>query len=469
MIIRKNIFRRGGATSPAKASSGVRHQGFWRNCRGSMTAAMMVSVPAAVICGGWAVDQGYVYYRYQALEQAAASAALAGHTQLSSYYQAGGTYSTTSMSTINTAVSTILSALLPSATYGNVITTTTSNSTSGVQIGTWNPATQTFTATTTSPNAVKATALATVANGNPIHTLFGGLVGRPTVDLTVTAVSSYGNGLQGAGGFNTIIVNDLSQSFSSEMANQRAADIAILNCISNGTNGNGSVGLTSLDGDPYIWNAAGVSGFPTQITYNALPYTAYSTSSYAGTLVKATTANVATMTTFINNTLNYCGTTHGPPCSGSNMASGLYSAIKQLQAAGIANTSSNIILITDSVPSADVRTYTASDGLGVTPSSSINSQYGWLGCTILCSDANLWTAAQAWAAYAGSLGINISTVYYSGDTTGQSNITAYSNKLASLVSGQGIALVAPSKASISASFATFCSSMGTAVKSLNGS
>jgi hypothetical protein len=67
------------------------------------------------------------------------------------------------------------------------------------------------------------------------------------------------------------------------------------------------------------------------------------------------------------------------------------------------------------------------------------------------------------------LGINISTVYYSGDTTGQSNITAYSNKLASLVSGQGIALVAPSKASISASFATFCSSMGTAVKSLNGS
>jgi Flp pilus assembly protein TadG len=467
MMVRKNIFRRGVTTGLSKDSRGVRHQRRRRDCRGSMGAMMAVSVPAMIIFGGWAVDQAYIYYRYQLLKHVATTASLAGHTALASYYQAGGTYSTSSMSTINSFINATVSANMPSAVYGTVIPATSSNATSSVQIGTWNPATQTFTATTTSPNAVKATALETVANSNPVNTLFGGMVGRPTVDLSVSAVSSYGNGLSSAGGFNTIILNDLSMSFSSEMANQRAADIAILNCISSGTNGNGRVGLTSFDGDSYVWNPAGASGFPTQVTYSASPYTPYSISSYSGTLVNATSANVATMTTFINGTFNYCGTTYGPPCTGSNAAAGLYSAVKQLQAAGIANTSSNIIVITDGVPNADTRTYTTSDGMGVTPSSTINTHYNWSGCTTTCTDANLWAAAQAWAAYAGSLGINISTVYYSGDTTGSANITAYSTKLASLVTGQGIALVAPTAASLSASFATFCASMGTAVKLVN--
>ena len=132
------------------------------------------------------------------------------------------------------------------------------------------------------------TALSTTANGNPVKTLFGGIVGKPSVDMSASAVSSYGNGLSNAGGFNTIILNDLSQSFSSEMANQRTADNAILNCISSGTNGNGSVGLTSFDGDPYMWNPTGAALFPIQLTYVASPYVPYCTTSYANTLVKAT-------------------------------------------------------------------------------------------------------------------------------------------------------------------------------------
>ena len=467
MTLRKHFFRREVSTGPYKTSREVRRRDRRRDCRGSMTSMVAVAIPALIFLGGWAVDQAYVFYRYQLLQHAAEAAASAGHTTLASYYQAGGTYSTSSMSAINSAVSTTVSANMPSARYGTVVPTTSSNSTSAVQIGTWDSTANTFTATTSNPNAVKVTAMSTAANGNPVSTLFGAMVGKSAIDMTVSAVSSYGNGLSSAGGFNTIILNDLSMSFSSEMANQRAADIAILNCISNGTNGNGSVGLTSFNGDPYVWNPAGASGFPTQVVYSAAPYRAYSISAYTNTLVKATSTNVAAMTTYINNTFNYCGTTHGPPCTGSNVAAGLYSAIKQLNAAGIANTSSNIIIITDGVPNADTRTYTSSDGTGVTPSSTINTRYSWTGCTTSCSDNNLWTAAQAWAAYAGSLGINISTVYYSGDTTGSSNIASYSAKLASLVTGQGIALVAPTAASLSASFATFCSSMGTAVKRVN--
>jgi hypothetical protein len=334
------------------------------------------------------------------------------------------------MSTINSAVSTIVADTMPSSQYGNIVTTTTSNTTSGVQLGTWNSTTKTFTAATSSPNAVQVTAVATAANGNAVPTFMSGIVGKTSTDMTTTAVASYGNGLSGAGGFNTIILNDLSMSFSSEVADQRAADIAILSCVSAGTNGNGNVGLTG--------------------------FTGHSQTLYA--LTPSTSANITRMTTYINGTLNYCGKTGMPACSGSNLAAGLYSAITQLQTAGLANKSSNIIVITDGVPNADAITYAKADGTYPTPTSANPV------CSTKCTDANLWTMAQDQAAYAKTLGINISTVYYSGDTTGASTIATYSTDLASLIAGNGISLVAPSTAKIDTSFAKFCSSMGSAVK-----
>ena len=283
-------------------------------------------------------------------------------------------------------------------------------------------------------------------------------------------MASWGNGLSNAGGFNTIIVNDLSGSFSSEIANQRAVDIAILNCISSGTNGNGKVGLTTFGGDPWMQNAASLAGFPTQTSYRASPYQPYLASAYTGTLALATAANIGTMTRFINNTLSYCGNGSMQPCSGSNVSSGLYSAIKQLQAQNIANPSSNIILISDGVPNATARTYSADDGAIPTPSASINTTYGWNGCTSgtnACTDTSFWNATQAWAAYAGSLGINVSTVYYSGSTPDATSIATYTAMLASLVKNNGTALVAPNPSSIDVTFAKFCSSMGAAVKKVS--
>jgi Flp pilus assembly protein TadG len=421
--------------------------------RGSVTAIAALSIPAMILIGGMGVDQGYLSYRHQLLQRTMQAAALAGQTYLSSYYMAGGTYSSATMATINARAQAVVNAMMPSANYGNVLVTTTSNTTSGVQIGTWSSSTKVFTPTTSSPNAVRVTGLNTAANGNAVKTLFGWLVGRSSVDMSSASVASYGNGLSNAGGFNTIILNDLSMSFSTEVSNQRAADISVLDCISNGTNGNGQVGLTGITGHSLAFNLTSISNF--------------NSPTYSNTLAKATTPNVSTMTTWINGTLSHCGGSSMPGCSGSNLAAGLYSAVKQLLAAGIANNSANIILITDGVPNADAMTYTTADGMGQTPSSTINTKYGFTGCTSSCTDAMLWAGAQAWAAYAGSLGINVSTVYYSGDTSGSSNIASYSAKLASLVQGQGISLVAPTAASINTSFATFCSSMGSAVKLTN--
>ena len=384
-----------------------------RSRKGSTAVLVAVAVPILIMLGGLSVDQSYVNVRISMLRHTAQDAALAGGQYLSTYYTTG------SSATITSKAQATATANMSTAQYGTVVPA------ANVTLGTWNSTTQVFTATTTAPNAVQVTALNTLANGNPVYTFFSGAYGKPTVDLSTTSVVGYGTGKA----FNTIILNDLSMSFSSEIADQRAADIAILNCVSSAASTTSQVGLTAFTGHSDTLYALG----------NAV-------------------TTLSAMTTYINKTLDYCGSKSMPACSGSNVASGHYSAITQLQAAGLANYTSNIILITDGVPNADAITYAKADGTYPTPTSATPV------CTTACTDADLWTMAQDQAAYAKTLGINISTIYYSGDTTGSGNIATYSADLASLVTGTGIALVAPTAASIDSAFGAFCASMGSAVK-----
>ncbi len=391
-------------------------QALSRSKKGGIAIMAAASIPTLIMLGGLSVDQSYVNVRISMLRHTAQDAALAGGQYLSTYYTTG------SSATIVSKVQSIATANLPTAQYGTVVPA------ANIVLGTWNSSTSTFTATNTNPTAVQVTALNTVANNNPVHTLFGGAYGRSTVDLSTSAVASYGS----AGGiFNTIILNDLSMSFSSEIPDQRAADIAILNCITSAASSSSQIGLTGFTGVPSTIYALG----------NAV-------------------TNQAAMTTYINKTLNYCGNKGMPACSGSNVAAGLYSAISQLTAAGIANANSNIILITDGVPNADNMTYTKADGTYPTPTS--NSPV----CSKSCTDADLWTMAQDQAAYAKSLKINVSTIYFSGDTSGATLQAQYAADLATLVSGTGVALVAPKAANIDAAFGAFCASMGSAIASL---
>jgi len=381
--------------------------------KGSTAVMVAVAVPVLIMLGGLSIDQSYVNVRVSMLRHTAQDAALAGGQYLSTYYSTG------SSATITSKAQATATANMSTAQYGTVVPA------SNITLGTWNSTTHAFTATTTAPNAVQVIAVNTVANGNPVQTFFGGAYGKPTVDLSTTSVVGYGTGKA----FNTIILNDLSMSFSSEIKDQRAADIAILNCVATAASTTSQVGLTAFTGHSETVYALG----------NAV-------------------TNLSAMTTYINKTLNYCGNKNMPACSGSNVASGLYSAIAQLQSAGLANYTSNIILITDGVPNADATTYAKADGIYPTPTSTTPV------CTTSCTDANLWTMAQDQAAYANTLGINISTIYYSGDTSGSANIATYSADLASLVTGTGIALVAPTAASIDSAFGAFCASMGSAVK-----
>jgi Flp pilus assembly protein TadG len=408
MKVRQKAAKVGRALLHARTS----WQALSRSKKGSIAIMAAASIPTLIMLGGLSVDQSYLTVRISMLRHTAQDAAMAGEQNLANYLKTG------SSAQLVSAAQSIATANLPVARYGTVLPA------ANVVLGTWNSSTQTFTATNTNPTAVKVTTLNTVANGNPVNMFFGGAYGRPTVDLTSTAVAGYGTGQA----FNTIMLNDLSMSFSSEISDQRAADVAILNCIVSAASSTSQIGLTSFTGHSNTLYALG----------NAV-------------------TNQTALTTYINNTLNYCGHTGMPACSGSNLAAGLYNAITQLTTAGIANANSNIIVITDGVPNADRMTYARADGTYPTPTSATPV------CSTSCTDADLWTMAQDQAAYAKSLGINISTIYYSGDTQGADTQSQYAADLASLISGTGIALVAPSAAKIDASFGAFCASMGSSV------
>ena len=73
--------------------------------------------------------------------------------------------------------------------------------------------------------------------------------------------------------------------------------------------------------------------------------------------------------------------------------------------------------------------------------------------------------AQNQAAAAHAAGINVSTIYYSGNT-GTSDQAAYAAKLASLVSGTGVALVAPTTTQLNNAYAGFCSTIPSSLKTV---
>ena len=323
------------------------------------------------------------------------------------------------------AAQTFATANEPTARYGTVVPT------ADIVVGNWNSTTSTFTSLASSagtmPNAVQVTGLNTAANGNAVPVFFGSLVGIPTKDMTVTAIASYATGQN----FDTIILNDLSELFKSEITEQRAADNAILNCVESSSSSASTFGITTFDGHSSIYQA----------------------------LLQAST-NLSSLESKIN-ALNYCGTIwragmqrierRGRNSTRRSSSSGPVSAT---------NTTKNIIIITDGVPNADPIVYTTADGIYPTPASLLPT------CTVLCSNANLLTMAQNQASDAYAAGINISTIYYSGDTpTAQQ--ASYAASLATLKRGTGVSLVAPTAATISTVLGGFCSTMASGLKLVN--
>ena len=72
----------------------------------------------------------------------------------------------------------------PEGTTGTVV------SSADVEIGLWDRTARTFSPNQAPSNAIRATASLTQAKGNPLATWFGGLIGRGTIDVAVSAIAA---------------------------------------------------------------------------------------------------------------------------------------------------------------------------------------------------------------------------------------------------------------------------------------
>ena len=396
----------------------IRH--LLRHRRAGVSTLAAITFSGLVAAGALSLNEAHLHYRGLLQRQTTQAASLAGAAKLATYY-ASGTNSTTA---IVNAAQTITTANMPTATYGTIVPA------SNVVLGNWNATTSTFTSLaqsgTTSPNAVKVIGSSTTANGNPISLLMAAVSGRASADYTTSSISSYGTGQT----WNTIISNDLSGSFSGQVANQRAADLAILDCVRTAAGSASQFGITTHTGVSAVFQALSTAG-----------------------------TNFTTLSNKIA-TLKSCGNSGAPACSGSNVASAIYSARQQFANATYNGTRKNLVIITDGIPNADNRTYARADGIYPTDVATTPT------CTNRCTDANLWTMAVNQATLARNAGISISTIYYSGNTGNATDRTNYATKLAALTGGTGVAMVAPSAGQISGVFAGFCSTMSSALKAV---
>jgi Flp pilus assembly protein TadG len=411
-----------------------------RDRRAAVIYIVALILPVLVGFGTLAVETAEVNSQKALLKQTVTSAALAGANLLATYY------TSSSPTTIQNAAQAIAVANMPVLKYGTVVPNPTCTNGS-ILLGNWNAATSTFTSLctsgTTSPDAVQVTGTLTA------NYFFRRII--PSFNMTATATASYGTGQT----FNTIVINDLSGSFSGQIANQRAADTSILNCIKSASGTASKFGLTTIDGSA--------------TTYEPL------------TLVS--TGSTAIQTKI--NALDSCGNGTMPACSGSNVASGIYSAIQQFSGTSYLTSKNSVIVITDGVPNANSsHNYVTADGIGptVTPATTMVCS-GAGTASANCSDAELLTMARNQAAAARAAKISISTIYYNGNTTASSTLctaaglssscttaqlqAAYAASVAALSGGTGISLVAPTATGISSSFAAFCATMASSLKAVS--
>jgi Flp pilus assembly protein TadG len=411
-----------------------------RDCHAGIAVLVAVLFPVIIGFTVLSVEWNHIHFKKLQLQQTAQAASLAGANKLATYY----TSSPNSTAGILAAAQAIANANIAPVVLANH-TTVNIVPAANVSVGNWNSATATFTAGGTTPNAVQVVASQTAANHNAVSLLMGSMIGFMSFDMTATAVASFGTGQT----FNTIVINDLTQSFISNILDQARADKSILDCINAAAGASSLYGITTFNGHP---------------------------STYQPLLQVSNTTNYNAIVSKINN-MTSCNSSVTPYCStGSNVAGGIYSAIQLLKTLTTAKNS--IIIITDGVPSVKSGlTYALADGIGPTFNTSPTTAAI---CTTGCTDANLLTMAKNQAAAARAYNISISTIYYSGDTTASSSActaaglasscttsqlqTAYAASLASLSGGTGISLVAPSAGQISSTFAAFCSTMSSSVK-----
>lgn len=144
----------------------------WRHDDGSATVLSLFFMTACIAMGALAIDLQRVRTLDIQLQNVADSAAHAAMIARSTRTEADA----------KTAAVTIATGNLPANTFGTVLTT------AGVEFGTWNAGTRTFTPAAGSRDAVRVTLKRTAANSNPVQMLMLQMAGISTMSLTRQSV-----------------------------------------------------------------------------------------------------------------------------------------------------------------------------------------------------------------------------------------------------------------------------------------
>ncbi len=269
-----------------------------------------------------------------------------------------------------------------------------------VQFGKWDFVAKTFTQTgvVTNINAVRVYARRAGVNSNPLALTFAKAIGFSSVDVQGKAVAAAAAGKP----WYLSLVQDVTSSFSAELAQAKLADHNLLDCFSAVAPAQSRMGLVTFTG----WSQ------------QLAPLSVLSTS-------------YATLNTAIN-AVKLCGSVGAPICSGTDIAAGLQAGTNMLTAAPpLAGVGKAIVMVTDGQPTASAQ--------GSHPTST---------------EAQLKALATQWANNADAAGISIFIVYYDGD-----NDPAAKAFLQTLIRGEGIFLTTPDPAQIPDLLKKICSSL----------
>ena len=440
-----------------KQESGPYFKALVREERGAVAILMTLMVPVLVGFMTLAVDATYAYTTHNQLQIAADAAALAGVQRVGSYTGTSSTPCTSNPaqasqgSTVCTPAQTLAQDNRPHGA-GN----TTILQTKDIVVGVWNGS---FTplATGAVPNAVKVTTSMTAANSNPLSLFFTSMLGIiantadfKNISLTATAIAAY-SGVNAGGGAvvpaHLIVVIDTSSSFQSNLANAILAAQDCAKYFAQQNNANSNFGVTLFTGNspqsgwaPANWtsqdNKTYCSGSPDACTTPYMPLT----------------SPAPNPTTFQNNAdtqisnITKADDTGVYSYSGSNIAAGMQSAINQFCPSGTcASGTTEMVIVTDGVPNC------STTGFGTSTIAGQNCIVSGKGANQGTEDQQLLTDAQTLATTAGTHGMTVSTLYYSGESGQGSGGTidanspthqTYAQELQSLTTNANIALTA---------------------------
>ena len=428
--------------------------------RGGMTIFIAALIPAMIAVGLLGLDAVRALSHAAQINYATQLAAIAAGASGNSYAKDGGATMQTYATTIAHANSALLSA---------------SNIT--VVAGTYNALSNNVNQGAGTPNAVQVTSSVSLS------TVLGGVFGVPNLTITKSAISSIPTPTTAAGvpsvapaaaTVNILMLHDVGKNFNSttgypDLRQQLAADLAILNCLHSYGSANskfGMVGFTLDTGTAQSMKAVGTS--------------------YASLYATLTTAQATAPSSKGTTALPYCehGTKgSGPPsCVGSDVASGLYSAISLLNAAATQNSINHIVIITDQLPTVDPLDAPLVAGVKAagTDYSTLAKHGGWVGaasagpasCSTNCTNLDLIKWARAQAALAGAANMVVSTVYFSGDATAaaQPNTpgtgSSPDTEIASWVQNGGFHVNAANASDIPAAASNVCQYFGSRLKAV---